>query len=381
MGNCTMKITHLITDLDVGGAERMLYRLVKYSNYSKDQIQIISLKNRGYLYGSLLSEGYNVSGLGFRAGSFSISGFYDLKKRIKDFSPDVIQTWMYHADFLGGLAAKSLGIPVIWNIRQTALKKGIHKNSTRHLAKICACLSGNIPVKIVTCAHSAVNWHTKLGYDAGKFIVIPNGVDTDEFKLNLSDRSRIRQELGLNEDDIIVGTAARFSPSKGYDILFKAIENIVSASENIKFIFCGNDIEPQNEQLWEWITKQNLQGKISLLGNRPDMPAIYNAMDILVSPSLAEGLSNTILEAMSCSLPCVVTDVGDSALIIGNTGLIIQPGNIDAITKSILKLAQDKVQRQKLGKAAREKVVHKYSINQIVKQYEELYKSLLTTEQ
>ena len=375
-----MKITHIITDLDVGGAERMLDRLLNHSSYSKNQIQIISLKNKGYLHDSLLAEGYNVSGMGFRAGSFSISGFYDLKKRIKDFGPNVIQTWMYHADFLGGLAAKSLGIPVIWNIRQTTLKKGIHKNSTRHLAKICAYLSSNIPVKIVTCAHSAVDWHTKLGYDASKFIVIPNGVDTDEFKLKTSDRSRIREEFGLNEDDIIVGTAARFSLSKGYDVLIKAIENIVSSSENIKFIFCGNNIEPQNEQLWGWIIKQNLKDKISLLGTRSDMPAIYSAMDILVSPSLAEGLSNTIIEAMSCSLPCVVTDVGDSALIVRDTGLIIPPGDVGAITKSILELAQDKAQRKKLGREARKKILNEYSIQEIVRQYEDVYKKILIPE-
>lgn len=369
-----IRITHIISGLGIGGAERMLVRLVTHSDHTKEHIQVISLSPGGYYAGPLRELGIQVVELDFHSPKHFLAAWRSLRAALRGFQPDLVQTWMYHADLFGGLAARALGIPIIWNVRQTRLVKGIHKTTTRAVARLCALLSHCVPHKIITCAHTARFWHTFIGYSKKKFIVIPNGVDTSVFQPDANLGTSLRVQLGLKPHHILVGTAARFAPSKGYRFLIEAIAIIKEKSDlPLKFLLCGNEVDQHNPLLMEWIKNYDVQDVVILLGPRSDMPAVYNALDILLAPSLAEGFSNTLLEGMSCAKACIATTVGDSARLLGDCGLSIPPADSQAIAKAVLALAADDDHRQRLAATARQKVLAQYSIETIIQHYQDVY--------
>ena len=377
------RVLHIITDLNTGGAETMLYKLMSRIDRSQFDTQVVSLTDKGSIAEEIEALGFTVQALGMRRGVPDPRGIWRLGKLVRNLRPQVIQTWMYHSDLIGGLAAKWAGkIPVIWNIRHSNLYPNENKKTTRWTAKACAVLSKSIPRRIICCSEASRQVHSEIGYAQEKMVVIPNGFDLNAFYPDEKARESLRNELGVAQGTVVLGMVARFNPQKDHKNLVQAASILKKQGIDFIFVLCGKDIDQKNAQLNNWIQEADLWDRFFLLGPRDDMPRITAGLDIgVLSSAHGEGFPNVLGEAMACKVPCVATDVGDSAEIIGNTGFVVPPRDPEALAhalKRMLELGSDG--RAELGKVARERVEKRFELGSVVKQYKALYRDVLEEE-
>lgn len=369
----------LITALFAGGAEMMLYRLLSRLDRTKFNPQVVSMMNLGPVSEKIRALGIPVRSLGMSLGMPNPLALLKLVRWLQCDKPDVIQTWMYHADLLGSVAAKLAGnMAVSWNIRHSDLSRKESKTLTRVTAGLCARLSRWAPRKIVCCSESARDVHAALGYASDKMVVIPNGYDLDTCKPDLAARRSVRMELELSETAPIIGLVARFNPQKDHRTFLRAAGLLHRDMPDVHFILCGEQITKQNIDLMKWIKDAGIQDRCHLLGRRNDIPRINATFDIAtLSSSFGEGFPNVVAEAMSCGIPCVVTDVGDAALIVGETGMVVPPRDPTMLADAWrTMLNMDRETRLQLGLAARQRVMENYNLSQIVSCYESLFEEL-----
>ncbi len=238
-------------------------------------------------------------------------------------------------------------------------------------------MSGWLPTRIVCCAELARRVHTEFGYIGEKIVVIPNGFDLTDFRPDPAARLSVRQELGIPQEALIIGLVGRFHPQKDHRNFIDAAARLHSEYPKIHFLLCGDDVTPENTELGQWIAARGIGERCHLLGPRDDIPRITAALDIACSSSYTEGFSNVIGEAMACGVPCAVTDVGDSALIVGDTGRVVPPRNPRALADAwceLIKMCPEK--RSLLGAAARRRIGERFSLQAIAQRYEELYEAI-----
>lgn len=377
-----MKVLHVITGLGTGGAETMLYRLVSRIDRATFESEVISLIDIGPIGQKIQALGVSVRALGMCPGVPNPLAVLQLAYWLQQDPPQVIQTWMYHADLVGGLAARLAGrIPVAWGIRHSTFEPQTTKRITIWTAMACARLSRWLPARIVCCSEASRRTHAQLGYAADKMVVIPNASDLAVFRPDPAARQSVRQELGIPEKAPLIGLVARFHPQKDHRNFVQAAARLHACVAESHFLLCGDGITWENPELAEWIEAAGIQSQCHLLGRREDIPRLTAAVDIAtISSSYGEGFPNVIGEAMACGVPCVVTDVGDSAIIVGETGVVVPPKDPQALAAgwSQLLLDMSREERLQLGFAARQRILERYSLGKIVEQYERLYKSLVT---
>jgi glycosyltransferase involved in cell wall biosynthesis len=375
-----MKVLHIITDLIPAGAQTMLYRLLAATDRSNVDCRVIALCKMDVI-------GEKIQQLGVPVTALAMSGRFPnplaaarLAKMIRSFNPDIIQTWMYHADLMGGLAAKwAGGIPVVWGIHHTSFEPGGGKLLTRLVMRICAATSRLIPAGIVSCSEAGRRIHVARGYDPERLKVIPNGFDIDKFRPDQQARRNFRAELNLPDDCLLIGHAGRFHPQKDHATLIKAAEKLAARLPQCRFALAGRDIVWGGNQLTSWIEMKGLKQRFFLLGLREDMPAFYAGLDLLTSSSSqGEAFPLVLGEAMACGTPCVTTDVGDSALIAGDAGRVVPPGEAEALAQAweeVLTLPAE--EKSKLGRAARKRIEEEFSLPEIASRYLDLYRQLI----
>lgn len=371
----TKKIAHIIIGLNVGGAELMLQRLVLNSS-KKDQFEhcVISLTDLGFIGPQLQEHGIKVYSLGMDSLSSLPFILYKLRSLLKEIKPDVVQTWMYHADFLGGIAAKSIGIKnIIWGVRTTDVSQGASK-LTVYLSKLCAKLSYLIPNTIVCAAHVSKDYHISIGYDKSKIIVIPNGFDPDAFSATKKEGVEIRRQNNLSETDIVIGSIGRFNPVKNQKLFVELAAELIKDKPNLKFMMIGRDNTIHNKELMSWIRGHNLQKSFRLLGQRSDIPQCLKALDIFCLHSKTEGFPNVIVESILSQTYVVANNVGDVKYLIPSKQ-VTNPEVIDlknCILQSIYDNSyKDKLQLSQLS----ETTIYKYSIDSISLRFEKLYET------
>jgi len=373
-----MKILHVITDLDTGGAEMMLYKLLSRLDRKRFAAGVVSLLRPGPVAGQIQGLGVQVSGLGLSRGMPRPGALWRLSRMIKDFQPDIVQTWMYHADLIGFLAAKlARNGKVIWNVRCSDMDLNDYRSLTRWTLAVNARLS-RFPACVITNSHQAREYHLKLGFRPRRFEVIPNGFDLDAFRPDESAKAELRRELNIPEHAPLIGLAARFDPMKGHETFMQAAGLLVRERPEAHFVLCGLGVTRDNQTLANMADKAGLGENTHLLGPRRDMPRIMAGLTIGGSSSAyGEGFSNVVGEAMACGVPCVVTDVGDSARIVGNTGLIVPPRDGQALARAWKQmLDMPDGERAALGRAARNRVQEHYSLEAVTRQYQELYEEI-----
>ncbi len=372
------KICFITTALGVGGAENMLLKLIENLDKNRFELLVISLTTKGVNGDRLMDNGFKVEALSMQPSFISLIKFFQLVIILRQFKPDVVHTWMYHADFLGGLAALIAKIPkIIWCIRHSDLSQKNNKKITLIIVKLCAWLSRYLPNSIVVCSRMAKEEHIKKGYNEKKMILIPNGFDLSIFKPNAHSKALLREELNLNSDTKLVGMIGRYHPVKNHKDFLAAAAAVVKSIDNIHFILAGKEIHHGNLDLFNEIKKNRLEDVLHLLGPRGDIPIIMPALDLLVSSSWGEGFSNVIGEAMACEVPCVATNVGDSSEIISNTGLVVPVGDVKALANSIIDLLSKNKFRKKIGRNARKRVEQTYEIKVVTQKFEGLYTKVL----
>jgi glycosyltransferase involved in cell wall biosynthesis len=365
------QIFHIISGLNDGGAEAVLYRLCANDNAEKHHV--ISLMDDGK-YGPLLREaGVPVSCLYMPQGRITAGGLWQLWQLLRQARPQVVQTWMYHADLIGGVIARLAGVKqVYWGIRHSTLDKEQSKRSTIWVARLCARISSRIPSAIICCAQKALEVHRDLGYAADKLQVIPNGYDLVRFNIDTVNRTRLRVELDA-ENRWLIGMVGRFDPQKDHLNLLNALAIAKRQGVNLCCVLIGRDLDKSNTQLMTWLTKLDLINEVTLLGQRTDIPDVMNALDVhVLSSSYGEAFPNVVAEAMACGTPVVVTDVGDAAVITGKTGWVVPPKDSDALAKALLQAhaaINDVVAWQVRCTAARQRVEDHFSLERMVQSY------------
>lgn len=378
-----MKIFHVITGLNnTGGAQTVLYRLLSRIDRAAFETEVVSLIDIGPIGKRIQALGVSVRALGMRQGVPNPLVVLRLARWLRRDPPDVIQTWMYHADLVGGLAARLAGrIPVAWGIRHSTFDPQTTRRTTIWTAMACARLSRWLPARIVCCAEASRRVHTQLGYAADKMVVIPNGFDLAIFKPDPGARQSVRQELGIPAEAPIIGLTAFFRPQKDHRNFVQAAARLHAYLPESHFLLCGGGITWENPELAGWIEAAGIRHGCHLLGRRDDIPRLTAALDVAsTSSSHGEGFPNVIGEAMACEVPCVVTDVGDSAIIVGETGVVVPQRDPQALADGWRRLLLDmsREERLQLGLAARQRIMERYSLGKIVGQYERLYESLVT---
>jgi len=371
-----VKVVHIITGLGVGGAENALMRLLLSDSNSINRSVIISLTDLGST-GLVLKEiGYAVYSINLSVSCSSLAHFYRLVLLIRSIKPDVVQTWMYHADLIGGFACRLAGFSnLVWGVRATNPPLGNLR--TKLVMKLCARLSYVLPKRIICVAESAKESHIKFGYSASKMVVIPNGLDFTEFEFDYSARLAIRAEH-LLEDSVVIGCVGRYHEDKGQDVLVRAAALVLSRNPNVKFVLVGRGCDSSNHALVKEISDFGLSDQIVCLGERSDIIRCLSSFDVFCMPSRTEGFPNCLLEAMSLYLPCVATDVGDVRYLASDSMTLAQPGNPDSLANSINEmLSMSSEQRYRLGGDAGRKVRELFSIDKTKESFNKVYVSLV----
>jgi glycosyltransferase involved in cell wall biosynthesis len=372
------KIMHVITTLGPAGAETMLCRIISAMDSSRFENEIVSLTGILDLAERMERIGVRVRTLGMKKRVPNPLLVIRLAQWIRESRPDVIHTWMYHANLIGALAARVAGhVPVVWGIHHSALDPRIDKRRTMLVNRACALLSRRLPVRIACCSEASLRLHKELGYDAARLEVIPNGFDLEQVKPDPTARASLREELGIPKDTILVGMAARFHPHKDHRNFLRAAAQLHKQKPEVRFLLCGLDITRENSQLAGWIEAAGLRDCCHLLGLHQDMPRFFAGIDIATTASRSEAFPIVIGEAMACATPCVVTDVGDSAIIVGQTGIVVPPGNPTSLAEAWQKLIEAGQEvRRRLGMAARHRVQEHFAISIIVERYQAIYAQL-----
>ena len=374
-----IKICHVIITLSIlGGAQRMLVRLLLAKQQSTPKHMVLVLRYAGVWGEELRAAGIDVRELGMESFRDIPRVFVLLIRYIRAFNPDIVQTWMYHADLLGGLAARFSGCKnIIWGIRRTSLSWSDTK-STLVIMKFCAFLSHWIPKKIVSVAEAGKLAHVQAGYDASRMIVIANGFDFSNLTATIQQRQIFRRECNILDDELVIGCLGRFNPAKGQDVFVKAAKLVVSRFLKVKFLLIGKDCDASNPQLTAWITDNGLQNVFVLMGERHDVPICLAGMDIFCMPSRTEGFPNGLGEAMAMGLPCVATDVGDTQVLVGDTALLVPAQDENALANGLLRLLNLSVeQREKLGQSAKNRVMTNFTLEKACDQYNAIYRELI----
>jgi glycosyltransferase involved in cell wall biosynthesis len=367
-----MRIIHVIIGLNTGGAELMLKRIVLNSSHA--QHEVVSLTSLGVVGKSLESQDIKVHAMGLTIYNF-FNIFLRLVYYLHKTKPDTVQTWMYHSDLFGGTAARLSGVRrVIWNIRNTEIPQKAF-STTGLIIRLCALFSHFVPDKIICCANTAMTRHVQLGYSREKIVVIPNG-----FSVNISRPDTIPDEasrklLQIHDDNIVIGMIGRYDYLKGYDILARAASQLLRDSrKNIIFLCAGRNVEWSNLALTSIIYRLNLQKNFRLVGEVRDVQAYLSLMNIFCLSSRSEGFPNVVGEAMLASLPCVVTDVGDAATIVGNEGLVVPPNNHLALAEALRYFINlDATERVSIGSRGRARIIERYDIKAIARIYDNIY--------
>jgi len=374
-----IKVVHIITGLKVGGAENMLCKLVTHPQGAHITHEVVSLGEVGPLGERIQQASISVHALGMHPNRPDPGPVLQLARWLRKSQPDVILTWLYHADLVGGMANKLAGnFPLAWNVRRSYMDRATLKPSTFLLGRLCCRLSHVLPQRILCCSHAGMEEHIRLGYNSAKMEVIPNGFDTEAFRPDPVARTAIRQELGLPEETMLIGMLGRFHPMKDHHNLVQAAALLRKTRPDVHFVCAGAQMNRENTELSTWLRDADLCDNFHLLGPRTDVPLLTASLDLAtLSSRSGEGFPNVIGEAMACGVPCVVTDVGDAGYIVGETGIVVSPRSPVALKSAWHRmLALSPHARHELGSQARQRIQSEFSLDRIVCQYENFFKEM-----
>ncbi len=380
-----LRVLHLITSLDVGGAEMMLFKLLSLMDKKRFQNHVICLAGMGSVGQRIGALGIPVYAMDMPKGRVTVTGLKRLRRLMIRLKPDILQTWMYHADLLGLIFGKMNRLPrIFWNIRCSNMDLRRYRVTTWLTVRLCAFLS-RLPDGIIANSGRARKVHQELGYAKNGWRIIPNGFDLMKFRTEPRARRVLLEKMGISDltapgngadktPPVIVGLIARHDPMKGHDVFIRAACRLLEKNHDIRFVLVGRNVTWENVEISGCIPS-HYKECFFLLGEQKSIEILTAGLDIAVSASVfGEGFSNAVGEAMACGVPVAATDVGDSAAIVGAAGRVIPPGDAEALADALEDLIRmDETDRKALGKIGRQRVEDMFELSKVVKMYEELY--------
>lgn len=368
-------VVHVITDLRRGGAENMLAKLIEGMDAERFRQTVVVLQDKGEL-------GDRIEQTGAQVIPLNMTGFFDfprvvlqLRAFLKKAKPHIVQTWLYHADFVGTLAAQAAGgSRLIWNVRCSNMNFQDYNPTTRIICSLLARMSA-VPDLVICNSLKGQKAHSELGYHPRAWHILPNGFDTERFRPDAERAASFRKSLGVGASTPLIGLPARLDPMKDQDNFLNAAVLLARDIPEARFVLIGRGLSSDNAGIMSRIAARGLDGRVHLLGERSDMETVMAGLDIVtLCSAYGEGFPNVLGEGLSCGALCVATDVGDSALVVGSHGRIVPPRRAEALAaawREILALGPE--MRQKIGMQARRHVIEHYSLPAISRTYENLY--------
>lgn len=375
-----IRLVFVIGALTRGGAERQLTLLVTGIDRNRFAVTVVTLTDGGALRGEIEAlDGVAVVSLRKRGRWDIVAPLWRLVRLARAVRPHIVHGYLDATNVVSLLTGKLAGAQVVWGLRASNVHFANYDQRWVWIHRLAGWLSRFADL-IVVNSHAGKHHHVSEGFCGKRMLVIPNGFDTEQFRPDEVAGRRMRGTWGIAEDETLIGLVARLDPMKDHDSFLRAASLLLQERRNVRFVCVGDGPAPHRQELLSLAAELGVGDRVIWAGELQDMSAVQNALDIATSASAyGEGFSNAIGEAMACGVPCVVTDVGDSAALVGSTGLVVQPGRPTALVTAwtrLLDMAPD--ERKALGRAARDRVSNEYSIQQLVARTESALTSLVS---
>jgi glycosyltransferase involved in cell wall biosynthesis len=371
-----LRIVHIITGLQTGGAEHALEQLVARADPQRFAMRVVSLLDAGVVGPRLAAHGVPVTALGMRRGVGDLLRFGRLVAHLRQDPPDIVQTWLYHADLIGLVAARLADVRhVLWNLRGSGLEHHHYDNRFRWVVRLLARLSG-LPDLIIANAEAGRAFHAQAGYHPRRWALIDNAIDVARFRPDPGARARLRAELGLAPDSRIIGMTARLDPMKDHDTFLRAAA-LIASTDDVHFVLIGRGIDRQMGCARPFLADPGLAARLHFLGEREDVAELVAGFDLAtLSSAFGEGFPNVVAEAMACGIPVVATDVGDTGRIVGDAGLLVPPRDAAALADAWRTLLTMPARRTAMGIEGRARIARDFGLDRMVESYCQLYEQI-----
>lgn len=378
----TVRVVHVITGLGSGGAENFLLRLLLALPARRVAARVISLGSGGGMVHKFREAGIEPVELGLKGALWwwrLPEVLHSFRRAVSQWRPNLIQGWMNHGN-VAGWFARAVAAPnakLIWSIRQTVHETDLKSRSTHTAMRLQRWLSSR-PDAIVCNSHLGLAHHVAMGFKNNRMLVIPNGFDAAQRSPGRGDRLAARQRVGLDADAFVVAMIARFHPVKDYGTFLAAIALAAREIPTLRALCIGRGVTAADSGLQRRVAELGIGDICTLVDERADLVTIYPGIDVACLTSLAEAFPNVLGEAMACEIPCIATDVGDAAHLLGVTGRLVRPGVPQEVAAAMVELFRLGPERRgELGRRARERIANQYSMPVVAGRYLDLYESLL----
>lgn len=375
-----MRVLHVITGLKTGGAEMMLLRTVEELRKQGVECAVASVTGHGAIAEKLLCSGVQVADLGVVTPVQAFRAPSRLRRVIEHVLPDIVHSWMYHANVLTHLAVRGIKrtVPVVTSIHHS-LENEKGASVSRRLARRLDARLSRGSASIFFASSRGLEQHIAYGYPAERALFLPNGFDVERFVPNPDVRRKTRVELGVGKDEFLVGCVARVAPEKDHRTFLRAAREFSTICDRARFVLVGRGVSPSNEALLQLVEGEGVRERVILLGERPDIPALLAAMDVACLSSVTEGFPLVLGEAMASGLSCVATNVGDCALLLGDEGIIVPRGDHVAIAQALRSLdLLGPEGRESLGLRARTRVMSEFSMDRYLSRLRTTYQDAIS---
>lgn len=365
-----MKILFLVRTLEYGGAERQLVVLANELARKGHEVAIAVYYSGGLLEKKVDSSRVRLIPLGKRSRWDLLNFFWTLLRVVRRERPDVLHSWMSGPNLVANVVRFLCPMAhVFWCIRCSDQEMILDLDRVgrtinwfeRWLSRFADC--------IVVNSRAGFNYSISRGFPLGKMIHIPNGIDVNGLYPDPHAGEKMRTEWGFTKSERLIGLVARIDPIKGHAVFLKAAARLAQDLPDVRFVCLGNGPTQYREKLQALSRELGLEQRMAWVPSRADVRAIYNALDVVCLPSLSEGFPNVIGEAMACGRHCVVTDVGDSSFLVGDTGVVVPPNDPEA-------LAQGLRQALSVGRSSnergRQRILEHFTVSHLADQTEEV---------
>jgi len=371
MVNERIKLIRVVVGLNQGGVQQMILNLFRGLNRDLFEPIALAIENTGAIGAEIEKAGFSVINLGLNRKSHSfIKIISELYRTFKKERPIIVHASSYYPSVYSRIAAKLAGVPVLVSHEHVVFKK---KRPKRQVISHCVSWFTDLHIAVSeTVNRQVINWYK---IPESKITVVYNGVDTNIFQLKLTQKDA-KKRLGIDSNTFVIGCVGRLDPEKRHQDLFQALK-ILKDKFPMQAVIVGTG--RHEKVIIEQAQETDVSGIVKFLGLRRDIPEILSALDVFVLPSIQEGFSNALLEAMAMACPMVAADISENkeAVVNGETGLLFPPGDSGAMASAIEKLLANREKREAMGIAARERVKEKFTIDRHISEIEGLYKRLL----
>ncbi len=379
------RLTIFVGRLSTGGAERQLTLLARALDDAGWAVSVFTLYPGGAHWEALahetrielralIDDGSDAPpGNAWRAGVDAVRGVWRLRRALAREPQAVLYSALYGGNLLARIATLGLpGVRLVWGLRASNMALGLRGSWARRLG---AWLSPTVPM-IIANSEAGRRYHKDIGFRSRRWRVIPNGIDTRRFAPRPEARAEVRGAWGLTDTQKVIGTVGRLHPMKDHRNFLRAAAALAGRREDVRFVCLGDGPAGYRAELERSAQALGLDGRIVWAGEWRDMAAAYAGFDVFTLPSAyGEGFSNALGEAMACGLPCVATDVGDARAIVGEAGIVVGPRDPEGLARAWERALE--LEREGIGRAARDRIQRRYSVEAFVDHTEQALGELL----